>query len=108
MELVIDISEEAYKKICEASKVGVDIGIFNSIANGTPLVPTNTPKDQIIARNSTEYVRKGYYNLTEENYWYLKDITFYKSAQIQDYFNYLLEKDREAHKGILNMLPHFK
>ncbi|MBO7078555.1 MAG: hypothetical protein J6W64_01935 [Bacilli bacterium] len=108
MKLIIDIPEEEYKKICKVSDEGVDLALFDHIAAGTPFVNVNTPQEHIIAKKPSEYIRKGYYNLTEENYWYLKDITFYKSVQIQDYLNYLLEKDREQHKDILNMLPHFE
>lgn len=68
----------------------------------------NTPQAQIVVNNNAEYVRKGYYHLTEENYWYLKDITFFKNIQIQDYLNQLIELDRQANSEILNILPHCK
>ena len=73
-----------------------------------PKTNINTPQAQSVVNNNAEYVRKGYYHLTEENYWYLKDITFYKNIQIQDYLNQLIELDRQANSDILHMLPHTK
>ncbi|MBP5422464.1 MAG: hypothetical protein J6Y78_08505 [Paludibacteraceae bacterium] len=71
-----------------------------------PVANVSVPELKTMPLNSSEYVKKGYYNLTEQNYWYLKDITFYKNTQIQDYLNYLIEKDRAEHKDILHVLPH--
>ncbi len=78
------------------------------IINLEPVTNVSVPELKTTSLNSPEYVKKGYYNLTERNYWYLKDITFYKSTQIQDYLNYLIEKDRAENKDILHLLPHCK
>lgn len=67
-------------------------------------ITVNTPKKSV----ASEYTRKGYYFLSEENYWYLKDISFYQDVNIQDYLNQLLAADREANKDLLPHLPHMK
>lgn len=97
LEEVADVTPVVEDKPVEAPKTD-----FN------PVVNTNTPKAQKVVNNAADYVRKGYYHLTEENYWYLKDITYYKNIQIQDYLNQMIELDRNANKNILQFLPHCK
>lgn len=106
MKVLVNIQDEEYEKICKISEAGIKMEILECIANGTPIVDTKVSHEKVIAKKGSEYVKKGYYNLTEENYWYLKDITFYNCAQIQDYLNHLIEKDRSEHKDILHLLPH--
>lgn len=97
LEEVSNVTPVVEEKVIETPK---------TISN--PTMSINTPQAQTIANNNAEYVRKGYYHLTEENYWYLKDITFYKNIQIQDYLNQMIELDRNANKDILHFLPHCK
>ena len=82
----------------------ITVEVSKPISNPVPNI--STPDVQEVAKSSSEYSRKGYYALTEGNYWYLKDITYSKNIQIQDYMNRLIEADREANKEMLQYLPH--
>lgn len=98
------------KALEEATNVSVQEEKVIESPKTVPIPKTNinTPQAQKVTNNNAEYVRKGYYHLTEENYWYLKDITFLKNIQIQDYLNQLIELDRQANSEILHVLPHGK
>lgn len=55
---------------------------------------------------NNEYIKKGYYFLSEANYWYLKDISQFNTMTAQDYLNALLEVDRKANADVLPRLYH--
>lgn len=82
----------------------------NSIyLNGTYIItPVNSQTMQPIndnnSNNETEnftlsgQTRKISIELTEENYWYLKDVAYANRMQMKEYLNMLLDADRNTKK----------
>lgn len=82
----------------------------NSIyLNGTYIITpvdsqTMQPINDNNSNNETEnftlsgQTRKIGIELTEENYWYLKDVAYANRMQMKEYLNMLLEADRNAKK----------
>lgn len=59
-----------------------------------------------VKQKNNDYTKKGYYFLSEANYWYLKDISQFNTISAQDYLNALLEFDRKANADVLPRLYH--
>lgn len=59
-----------------------------------------------VKQKNNDYTKKGYYFLSEANYWYLKDISQFNTMTAQDYLNALLEFDRKANADVLSRLYH--
>lgn len=59
-----------------------------------------------VKQKNNDYTKKGYYFLSEANYWYLKDISQFNTMSAQDYLNALLEFDRKANADVLPRLYH--
>lgn len=59
-----------------------------------------------VKQTNNDYTKKGYYFLSEANYWYLKDISQFYTVSIQDYLNALIECDKHINADILPKLYH--
>lgn len=59
-----------------------------------------------VKQTNNDYTKKGYYFLSEANYWYLKDISQFYTITVQDYLNALIELDKHINASILPKLYH--